>query len=61
LLYIQVLYNPANTSLCGASEVYLTGGFNRWKHPQSIAALKMAPSTANKGLFEVRYIPIEGQ
>lgn len=38
---VRVHYNPSNTSLAGATEVYIIGGYNRWTHAESIGPLQM--------------------
>ena len=42
---VIVKYNNKNTNLDFAEEVYLTGGFNRWKHPSPPAPMKMVRKT----------------
>jgi len=40
---VIVRYNKNNTNLNFAGEIYLTGGFNRWKHEEAVAPIKMTP------------------
>ena len=41
---VTICYNPNNTNLNGSSEVSLTLGFNRWRHPKSTGPIAMKPS-----------------
>jgi starch synthase len=38
---VRVHYNPTNTSLTAANEVYIIGGWNRWTHAENIGPIKM--------------------
>ena len=38
---VTVHYNPNNTNLASANEVYIVGGWNRWTHPETIGPIKM--------------------
>lgn len=38
---LTIHYNPNNTNLCGSENIYITLGYNRWRHPKSIKALEM--------------------
>ncbi len=40
---IEVYYNPQNTILGGRPNVFLRGGFNRWKHPKPFGPIQMIP------------------
>jgi len=41
---VRVHYNPQNTNLASANEVYIIGGWNRWTHPETIGPIKMEPN-----------------
>lgn len=41
---VRVHYNPNNTNLATANEVYIIGGWNRWTHAETIGPIKMEPS-----------------
>ncbi|KAL4419296.1 hypothetical protein ABPG77_001628 [Micractinium sp. CCAP 211/92] len=38
---VEIYYNPDETALRGRPEVYVTGGFNRWTHPEKFAPVQM--------------------
>ncbi|CAL8465412.1 g4948 [Coccomyxa elongata] len=38
---VTIYYNPQDTPLKGGEEVYLTGGWNRWKHLKKFGPLRM--------------------
>jgi len=38
---LSIYYNPNNTILHGSENVFLTLGFNRWRHPKSYGPLEM--------------------
>lgn len=40
---IEVYYNPQNTILAGKPNVFLRGGFNRWRHPKPFGPIQMIP------------------
>jgi hypothetical protein len=40
----EVHYNPTLTPLRGRPEVYVSGGFNRWRHPQRHGPALMQPT-----------------
>lgn len=52
---VKIVYNPANTSLAGSEEVFISGGWNRWQHATSIDAVQMTPTL--DGLMEAT-IPV---
>ena len=41
---VRVHYNPSNTNLATANEVYIIGGWNRWTHAETIGPIKMEPN-----------------
>ena len=41
---VRVHYNPNNTNLATANEVYIIGGWNRWTHAETIGPIKMEPN-----------------
>lgn len=43
---VRVHYNPSNTNLKTANEVYIIGGWNRWTHAETIGPIKMEPNEA---------------
>ena len=49
---IRVHYNPRNTNLAQANEVYIIGGWNRWSHEESIGPIKMTPGEGSHVVAE---------
>jgi len=41
---VRVHYNPSNTCMKTAAEVYIVGGWNRWSHIENIGPIKMERS-----------------
>jgi starch synthase len=39
---VTLYYNPNNTSLHGAERVFVSGGFNRWRHPKAFGPQELA-------------------
>eukprot|EP00775_Hariotina_reticulata_P004294 gene4294-4546_t len=52
---VTVYYNPDDTPLKGSSEVYFTGGFNRWSHKRSLGPVQMRPPGPNGQHWQVRF------
>lgn len=40
---VTIHYNPDNTSLAGRDRVWLSGSYNRWKHPKTYGPVELAP------------------
>ena len=49
---VKITYHPANTNLGMATDVFITGGFNRWTHEAPIPATPMTRSEANPDVVE---------
>jgi len=45
---VTVFYNHKNTNLAHCSQVFLHGGFNRWKHTMALEGVKMAPVVVDR-------------
>jgi starch synthase len=43
---LTIHYNPDNTTLHGAQQVFMRGGYNHWRHPRSYGPLELTPPTA---------------
>ena len=46
---VTIHYDPTETTLSGATSVYLKGGFNRWQHEMMFGPVLMTPPTAAMG------------
>jgi glycogen synthase len=46
---VRIFYNPEHTALNGAQEVYVRGGWNRWKHDQVWGPVIMDPAKESSG------------
>jgi len=44
---VTIFYNPNNTDLNGSSDVSITLGYNRWRHPQSLGSKQMTKTTGD--------------
>ncbi len=40
---VDIYYNPNNTLLAGSGQVFLRGGWNRWRHPRGFGPVEMVP------------------
>ncbi|KAI7836090.1 hypothetical protein COHA_010018 [Chlorella ohadii] len=40
---VTVYYNPNNSALPGRNQIWIKGGWNRWRHPRSFGPLEMTP------------------
>lgn len=52
-------YNPTVSPLRGRPDIYLAGGFNRWRHPQRFGPTLLQPTMKggvgfNKTIIDVR-------
>jgi starch synthase len=50
---VTVYYNPDDTILAGSSQLWFTGGFNRWNHKRSLGPVKMRPPGPNGKHWQV--------
>jgi len=49
---VTIHYNPSNTNLNGSERIYLTGGYNRWRHKKNFTSIEMkAPSDEGQQHF----------
>eukprot|EP00890_Picochlorum_soloecismus_P001226 jgi/Picsp_1/2103/NSC_05568-R1_glycosyltransferase family 5 protein len=48
---LSIHYNPDNTILHGSENVFLTLGFNRWRHPKSYGPLEMEKAGGESSHF----------
>lgn len=51
---VTVYYCPDDTVLAGTSEVFFTGGFNRWSHKRTLGPVAMRPPGPNGRHWQVR-------
>lgn len=44
---VKIYYNPNNTTLNGSTDIHLTLGFNRWRHPKAVGPVEMEPTSGD--------------
>jgi hypothetical protein len=54
---IELYYNPRDTPLAWREEVWVRGGFNRWRHKYTFGPFRMAPPGDGGEHFSVRNPP----
>ena len=54
---IQLYYNPRDTPLAWREEIWVRGGFNRWRHKYTFGPVRMTPPGEGGEHFCVRAPP----